>query len=138
MPDAVEISRRLKAARMLAGATDEKGRPIPLAARDLAALPALVENKISANTIEEIEQLKRDARPMELREIARALDLPDDYFDAERLFNRVDYDDLVRRLVSLVEEHGPQTAHGAPAPSAATTQQLGFRHTGDSRRRARQ
>jgi hypothetical protein len=77
-----EVSRRLKAARWLRGGTDEKGRPAPLAPEDLAMMEPLRRNGISANAITEIERMVKDARPMELREIRDALDLPTPWFDA--------------------------------------------------------
>lgn len=77
-----EVSRRLKAARWLAGGIDEKGRPAPLSPQELAAREPLVRNGITANAIMEIEQLIRRPRPMELRTIAEALGLRGDWFTA--------------------------------------------------------
>lgn len=82
--DKAEISRRLKAARWLAGGVDDNGRVIPLSPEDLAQRAPLADNGITANAIREIEQLKKDARPMELREICRALDLDARFFDEYR------------------------------------------------------
>lgn len=76
-----EISRRLKAARWLRGGVDEKGRTTPLSPEALAQLEPLRRNGISANAVAEIERMVKDARPMELREIREALDLPEDWFD---------------------------------------------------------
>jgi transcriptional regulator with XRE-family HTH domain len=83
VPRPAEVSRRLKAARWLAGGLDEKGKPKPLSVKELAALRPLPENGISANRLEEIEQMKITAPPMELEKIAQALELPDDWFTAE-------------------------------------------------------
>lgn len=75
------ISRRLKAARWLAGeGRDTRGAVAPLSAKALAARPRLVANKITASRIEEIEQERVDARDMELEQIALALGQPRDYF----------------------------------------------------------
>lgn len=83
--DRAEVSRRLKAARWLAGGTNEKGLVAPLETRDLAQRPQLAENRISANRLEEIEQLKVDARPMELDKIAEAMGLPSSWFRATKV-----------------------------------------------------
>lgn len=79
-----EISRRLKAARWLAGDIDDKGRPAPLSPEALAEREPLRRNNISANAISEIERMVKDARPMELREIAEALELPYEWFTGDR------------------------------------------------------
>lgn len=81
--DRAEISRRLKAARWLAGGVDEKGRPLPLSPEDLAQREQLKRNGITANAISEIERLVKDARPMELREISDALGLSRAWFTAD-------------------------------------------------------
>jgi transcriptional regulator with XRE-family HTH domain len=71
--DRAEVSRRLKAARALAG----------IKVTELAAREPLRANGITANLIGETERQERDARPMELRVIAEALDLPAWFFTAE-------------------------------------------------------
>jgi hypothetical protein len=76
----IEISKRLKAARHLAGYLDEKERVRPLAVEELVQLPSMVRNGITRNRIEDIEQLKVDARPMELAAVAAALSLPSAWF----------------------------------------------------------
>lgn len=68
-----EVSRRLKAARALAG----------VKVSELAEREALRANGITANLIGETERQERDARPMELRVIAEALDLPAWFFTAD-------------------------------------------------------
>lgn len=78
--DLVEVSRRLKAARWLAGGVKDNGKPAELKASELARRDVLVENGITANRIEEIEQLKVTPRPMELEKIAQALGVPRDWF----------------------------------------------------------
>ncbi len=47
-------------------------------------MPAMAANRITANVITEIEQMVKDARPMELRELTLALGLPDGWFTDER------------------------------------------------------
>lgn len=78
-----EISRRLKAARWLRGGLDEKGRPAPLSPEDLADHEPLRRNGITANAISEIERMVKSARPMELRELCEALEMPPDWFAVE-------------------------------------------------------
>jgi transcriptional regulator with XRE-family HTH domain len=68
-----DISRRLKAARALAG----------VKVAELADRQQLRANGITANLVGEIERQERDARPMELRVIAEALELPGWFFTAE-------------------------------------------------------
>jgi hypothetical protein len=68
-----EASRRLKAARALAG----------VKVSELAEREPLRANGITANLIGETERQERDARPMELRVIAEALDLPPWFFTAD-------------------------------------------------------
>jgi hypothetical protein len=75
-----EVSRRLKAARWLAGGVDAKGKPKELKVSELALRPPLPENGISANRLAEIEQLKITAPPMELEKIEEALGLPGWFF----------------------------------------------------------
>lgn len=78
--DAAEISRRLKAARWLAGGLDEKGRPAPLSPEALAQREPLRRNRITANRISEFERLVSEAREMELAVIAEALGIPVSFF----------------------------------------------------------
>jgi hypothetical protein len=74
----LEISLRLKAARWLRGHQDGKGKAVPLSTRDLTQHPALRENRITQNRIEEIEQMRTTHPPrrMELEQLEHALDLP--------------------------------------------------------------
>lgn len=76
----IEISTRLKAARWLHGAPGERGRPTPLSVAGLVQLEPLRTNRITKNRIEEIEQMKAEARSMELEKIAEALELPHAWF----------------------------------------------------------
>lgn len=71
--DSVQVALRLKAARWLAGALDQSGKPAALPVSDLAQRPPLPENRITRNRIEEIEQLKAAPRPMEVEKLAEAL-----------------------------------------------------------------
>lgn len=83
--DRPEVSRRLKAARWLAGSLNDKGQVAPLEVRELAQRDQLKENRISSNRLEEIEQLRVDARPMELDKIAEAMGLPSSWFRATKV-----------------------------------------------------
>ena len=85
MPHRAETSRRLKAARWLAGGVDAKGKPDELKREDLALRSPLPENGITANRLHEIEQMKIAARPMELDRIAEALGLPHEWFTSATL-----------------------------------------------------
>jgi hypothetical protein len=67
------VSRRLKAGRALAG----------VKVAELAEREPLRVNGITANLIGETERQERDARPMELRVIAEALELPTWFFTAD-------------------------------------------------------
>lgn len=80
--DRATVSRRLKAARWLAGTgRNDRGQVVPVMAAELAELEPLVQNRLSKSRIEEIEQERTDARPMELRVIEDALGLPTGWFD---------------------------------------------------------
>ena len=108
LDDPVEISRRLKAARWLAGGVDDRGRPVPLSPQELAEREPLRRNRITANAIMEIEQLKKQARPMELREIARALGLPEAWFSAEQLVGGP-----TLRVIERTSQHDDQLRYAA-------------------------
>lgn len=90
--DPVQVSLRLKAARYLAGgpARNGKGKETvkPLRVSALAALAPLQENGITRNRLEDFEQLRATARPMELEPIIEALGLPADWFSAESALTR--------------------------------------------------
>jgi hypothetical protein len=53
---------------------------MPLPVSELAEHPLLRDNRITRNRIEEIEQMKVAARPLELDALARALELPASWF----------------------------------------------------------
>jgi len=53
---------------------------MPLPVSELAEHPLLRDNRITRNRIEEIEQMKVMARPLELDALARALELPPEWF----------------------------------------------------------
>lgn len=74
--DRAEVSRRLKAARALRG----------IKVTELATREPLKRNGITANLVGETERQERDAREMELRVIAEALDLPATFLLAEDPF----------------------------------------------------
>jgi hypothetical protein len=75
----IQVSLRLKAARYLAGRAGSQG-VVPLPVSELAEHPLLRDNRITRNRIEEIEQMKVTARPLELDALARALELPRAWF----------------------------------------------------------
>jgi hypothetical protein len=56
--------------------------------KELATMGELPANQISANLIGETERRERDARPMELRAIADALQVPYSFLMAEDPFER--------------------------------------------------
>lgn len=82
--DRGRVSRRLKAARWLAGtARNERGQVLPAAPAELAADPALRADRITANRIRDLEQERVDARPGELEALAAALGVPAGWFTAD-------------------------------------------------------
>lgn len=117
--DRETISRRLKAARWLAGTgRNGKGTLVPLPAAELARHELLVRNGITASRIEEIEQERVDARPMELEKIGLALGVSEGWFDVgER--GRVS-DEQLRRAAELL---GPQLLAAARAVQQAQAQE---------------
>lgn len=80
-----EISARLKAARWIAAAADDKGKPVPLSVADLVEREPLKSNRFAKNRLENIEQARVDARSMELEKIAEALGLPHEWFTTSDL-----------------------------------------------------
>lgn len=102
-PDKATVSRRLKAGRWLAGGLDAKGKAAALPVSELAKHPLLQDNGISANRLEEIEQMTPTPRPMELEKVATALGLPADWFVREDPVRRTDdpFDVLERGLADL-------------------------------------
>jgi transcriptional regulator with XRE-family HTH domain len=98
----VRISLRLKAGRHLAGRVDEDGKPAAMSVAELAEHPELVTNGISRNRLEEIEQIKTSARPMELDRIALALGLPPDWFEPPA--TRLDVAERVLREAAQVAQ----------------------------------
>lgn len=123
------MSRRLKAARWLRGGVNDKGQPIPLTTTDLAAHPALSENGIGANALNEIEQLRRpNIAPMHFEKIAEALGLPRawfldrDYFGAAGTARPVDLAMLAEALPRLAEGvRALRLGPGESPPEAAGT-----------------
>jgi transcriptional regulator with XRE-family HTH domain len=123
--DRPEVSRRLKAARWLRGGLDEKGRPAPLSPEELAQREPLKRNGITANAISEIERMVKDARPMELREITVALDLPADWFTDDAAAEPLTPEAL-RGLFGQLLERIDQA--GGRAPLQARTERAGNGH----------
>jgi hypothetical protein len=88
------VALKLKAALWLAG---RPGRPqtredpvVAMSTAELAEHRLLVENDISRSKLDEILRLRRDAKPMELRVIADALELPHGFLLGEEPFEHVD------------------------------------------------
>lgn len=97
--DRAHISRRLKAARWLAGGLNENGQVVALSPEELAERDALKRNGITANAITEIERMvKRDLRPMHLAAIAEAFGLP------PKWFSEPDYRGLVATTDASADE----------------------------------
>jgi transcriptional regulator with XRE-family HTH domain len=119
--DPVEISRRLKAGRWLAGGVRADGKPTALTTAELAKRSPLPQNGISVNRLEEIEQLKvsNGPRPMELEKIAEALGLPAAWFETDAPSvsrGELALDQLQQALVDLGLM--PDPSQGATSPSA--------------------
>lgn len=161
LPDRLHVSLRLKAARFLRGGADERGRAIAMTTKALAAHPALKANDISSNRLEEFEQLKTDARPMELAVLVQALDLPADWFsaasdrrDEERLQDLLhqanaltqriarrqaadeEFDELEEQRLQAEEDraalNGWATPDGASAPGSEPTAPESHRESADT------
>lgn len=111
-----EISRRLKAGRWLAGAMDDDGKPKSLTTAQLAEHPLLVENGISSNRLQEIEQVKITPPPMELEQIARALGLDRGWFVAERRRLNADAWDQFQQFLVDSGLVPPPSTEGEPSP----------------------
>lgn len=104
-----EVSRRLKAARALRG----------VKVTELAQRDPLKRNGISANLIGETERQERDAREMELRTIAGALDIPESFLLSDDPFEfsdlsipaRLDHlEGMVTDLLQRATQDFPQPA----------------------------
>ena len=128
-PPPAEVARRLKAARWLAGSVDANGKPRPLSTRELAARPPLPANRITANRLEEIEQMKITPPPMELERIALALGVPVYWLtsDESPLTNTPDVDQIMRAVSDLAAQVAAlkTTPEGSPGDTAGTGGQGG-------------
>lgn len=86
-----DVALRLKAALWLAGragrADTNEDPVVPMSTTELARHELLVHNQISRSKLDEILRLRRDAKPMELRVIADALELPPAFLLSERPFD---------------------------------------------------
>lgn len=75
-----DVALRLKAALWLAGRSGRPGTKedpvVAMSSAELAEHELLVKNDISRSKLDEILRLRREAKPMELRVIADALELP--------------------------------------------------------------
>ncbi len=84
------VALRIKAALWLRGRPGKEGtREDPVVAMttaELAEHELLVENDISHSKLDEILRLRREPRPMELRLIAEALELPETFLLGEEPF----------------------------------------------------
>lgn len=144
MTDRLQTSLRLKAARHLAGRLGEKGkrgqRAIPLPVGELADHELLRQNGVTANRLEEIEQMKTDARPMELEKIALALDLSPEWFQAD-VVPPLAQTELAERLAALEELLRPTEPAGPAEVLEGEADRLdaqrGRSGEGSPRRRAR-
>jgi hypothetical protein len=108
------VALRLKAARYLSGHRSDDGRAVPMPIADVIALPGLRDNRMSRNRLEEIEQMKTDARPMELAAIADAMNLPAGWFGDLRLAAISQW--LTTARQELVPDVQAQTQGPATAP----------------------
>jgi hypothetical protein len=96
-----DVALRLKAALWLAG---RRGRPgtnedpvVALTTSELSEHQLLIENDISRSKLDEVLRLRRDPKPMELRVIAEALELPASFFLAKSPFDEESRADRQRR-----------------------------------------
>lgn len=75
-----DAALRLKAALWLAGRAGQAGTNedpvVAMSTAELADHELLAQNNISRSKLDEILRLRRDAKPMELRVIADALEVP--------------------------------------------------------------
>lgn len=104
-----DVALRLKAALWLAG---RPGRPgtkedpvVAMSTAELANHELLVQNDISRSKLDEILRLRRDAKPMELRVISDALQLPAAFLLSENPFDHGGSQDADQRrdLVEALE-----------------------------------
>lgn len=77
----LQISLRMKAARYLAGSRGEKGGATALPNKEVAQRGPLLNEKVSANKLEEVEQMRATLRGSEMDAYIAALRLPADWFD---------------------------------------------------------
>jgi hypothetical protein len=115
------VSARLKAARQLGG-QPVGTRVVPLPVPELARFPTLVENGVTKNRLEDIEQMKVDARPYELREISTALRLPAGWW-GENVGESIDdvnvsVANFLQGVAEAVQAHRQASAEGDAAPGA--------------------
>lgn len=86
-----DVALRLKAALWLAGRSGRPGTKedpvVSMSTAELATHELLVQNDISRSKLDEILRLRRDAKPMELRAIADALQLPAGFLLSENPFD---------------------------------------------------
>ena len=85
---------------------------------ELAAMEPLRVNGISANLIGETERQDRDARPMELRVIAEALDLPAAFFEQEQIGVSAQLDHIERKVDGVLRLLRRIATTDVPLPEA--------------------
>lgn len=109
-----EIARRLKAGRWLAGTQIDEtgkgrvGRAVrALSVVELAGLPVLRDNEITASMLGTIERMERHTTPNQLQSIAEGLGLGDDWFEpALSLLVRDHQEQAAAHLATLAEPDG--------------------------------
>jgi len=86
-----DVALRLKAALWLAGRAGRPGTKedpvVSMSTAELAGHELMVKNDISRSKLDEILRLRREAKPMELRTIADALQLPAAFLLSENPFD---------------------------------------------------
>lgn len=95
--DRLAVSLRLKAARHLAGGTNDRGQAVPLPVADLVAREPAKTNGITKSRVEEIEQMRVEARPMELDALAEALGVAPSFLTGDQ------GDDRATRALAIAE-----------------------------------
>jgi hypothetical protein len=102
-----DVALRLKAALWLAGRAGRPGTKedpvVAMSTAELASHKLLVQNDISRSKLDEILRLRRAAKPMELRVIAAALQVPPDFLLSENPFDLGADADQRRDLAEALE-----------------------------------
>lgn len=120
----LQISLRLKAARFLAGHQVGK-RATAMSGETLASLDPLVDEGITRNRLEEIEQMTTSARRADLDAISKALALPDGWFAGLYPSERGKEINDPLGAVLLAIAAGAQVRRPTPAVAVARSRALG-------------